>query len=205
MKKYFCLLLVVLSLSLTACTPTSKSDSTSESEETITAFYAFLSGKLTALDKDGSTISIEKYLQDNSQNTISQYAIYDMNGDEVPELIIKTRKELSIFWLKENVLTLWHNNTSSATPLNNKAILSTRIGDAPQHIDYVYIILDYQGNEFYKIEFSEYAPYTYQNFSYPEIFLINNIEVNKDIYDSIKSNITSLSSDKISWKAIQSN
>ena len=198
MKKQVCLLLVVLLLSLTACKQPNENGEANKSEEAITAFDAFLSGKRTALHKDGSTISIEEYLE----SATGEYAIYDMNDDDVPELLIKTEHELSIFWLKENVLVLWHNNNAYAKPLNNMAILSTRTGTAPQHTDYVYLILDYQGNESYKLAFSEYAPTEYQDVSYPAKYLINGSEVSKEVYDSTTSSITGLSDDKILWKPL---
>lgn len=179
----------------------------SESIAADTLYNKFLSKKINALDKNGNTITLDEYFNDESKNTYHQYAIYDMNGDDIPELIIRTVKGLDIFWIKNDKVTLWYQGTNYAKPLNNKAILYERPGGAPKHTDYQYIVLDYTGEEVLKISFSEYYggddPSLLEHFDSSELYLINQQEVTKAIYEDLcKTPILSIADDAIEWKDI---
>lgn len=128
-----------------------------------------------------------------------KYAIYDMNGDAIPELIIRTRITLDIYWIYDNELIPWHFNVHYAKPLNNMALLYERAGGAPEHTDYMYIVLGYQGEELYCIEFSKYANET-QDPEYDYKYFINNTEVTKDTFNSLSELLLSIGDDKIEWK-----
>lgn len=179
----------------------------SESIAADTLYNKFLSKKINALDKNGNTITLDEYFNDESENTYRQYAIYDMNGDDIPELIIRTVKGLNIFWIKNDKVTLWYQGTNYAKPLNNKAILYERPGGAPVHTDYQYIVLDYTGEEVLKISFSEYYggddPLFSEHFGSNEVYLINEQQVSKTIYENLcKTPILSIADDAIEWKDI---
>lgn len=188
---------------LTACKQPSWSVYESSNSNTFDAlFNDFLSGEKNAVDKDGNIISLEKYLNDNSEGTNNQYAIYDMNGDDVPELIIKTADGLDVFWIKNDKVTLWYQGTNYTKPLNNMALLSERKGAAPEHVDYIYLILGYRGEEIFKMEFSKYSASELQGVQYDEKYLINNIEVNEQIYNSLTEPLLAVNDDKIIWKEL---
>ena len=179
----------------------------SESIATDTLYNKFLSKKINALDKNGNTITLDEYFNDESKNTYHQYAIYDMNGDDIPELIIRTVKGLDIFWIKNDKVTLWYQGTNYSKPLNNRAILYERSGGAPDNTIYQYIILDYTGEEVLKISFSEYYggddPSLLEHFDSSELYLINQQEVTKTIYENLcKTPILSIADDAIEWKDI---
>lgn len=215
MKKISILfMLLFLIFMLTACKQSERTFSdniiekpSSESIATDTLYNKFLSKKINALDKNGNTITLDEYFNDESKNTYHQYAIYDMNGDDIPELIIRTVKGLDIFWIKNDKVTLWYQGTNYAKPLNNKAILYERPGGAPKHTDYQYIVLDYTGEEVLKISFSEYYggddPSLLEHFDSSELYLINQQEVTKAIYEDLcKTPILSIADDAIEWKDI---
>ncbi len=164
----------------------------------------FLSGQIAAVDKEGyltekgGTISMDYY---SDPDSVRKYAIYDMNGDEIPELIIKSRISLDIFWIYNNELTLWHSDVSYAKPLNNMALLYERPGGAPEHTQYMYIVLGYQGEELYKIDFAEYYNWNVDGVDYGAKYFIDNTEVTKRIYDSLSERFLNIGDDKIEWKS----
>lgn len=174
----------------------------SESIAADTLYNKFLSKKINAVDKNGGAITLESYLDDLPENAWRKYAIYDMNGDSIPELIIKTGRSFDIFWIKNDKVTLWYQGTNYTKPLNNMALLSEREGAAPEHIDYIYYVLGYQGEEVLKIEFSKYSASELQGIQYDEEYLINNTEVTEQIYNSFTEPLLTVSDDKITWKEL---
>lgn len=154
----------------------------------------FLSGKTEAIDKEGYNRNISYYCEG-----IQKYAFYDMNGDAVPELIVKSRISLDIFWINNHELALWHSDSAYARPLNNMALLYERAGGAPEHTDYMYTVLGYHGEELYKTAFSEYAT-EIQGVQYGNRYFIDDIEVTKETYDSQSEQFLKIGDDKIEWK-----
>ena len=175
----------------------------SESIAADTLYNKFLSKKINALDKNDNTITPDEYFNNESKNTYHQYAIYDMNGDDIPELIIKTVKGLDIFWIKNDKVTLWYQGTNYTKPLNNMALLSERKGAAPEHADYIFILLGYQGNEIFRMEFSEYSPAETYGVQYTQKYYINNTETTKEVYDVITQPLLTESDNKIVWNELK--
>ena len=155
----------------------------------------FLSGQIDAIDKDGYRRSIDSY------EDIQKYAVYDMNGDAVPELIIRSRISLDIFWINNNELTLWRTDFAYTRPLNNMALLYERAGSGPEHTDYSYTVLGYQGEELYKIDFSEYSNWEEHGVQYVNEYFVDGAKVTKEIYDSQSEQFLNISDDKIKWQS----
>lgn len=164
-------------------------------------YDSFLSGQIDAIDKDGVRRNIDYYLRSNSSGDVQEYAVYDMNGDAIPELIIKSRISLDIFWIYNNELTLWHSDTAYARPLNNMALLYERAGGGPEHTDYMYTVLGYQGEELYKINFSEYSNCEVNSIQYDNKYFIDDTEVTKESYESLSEQYLNIGDDKIEWKS----
>lgn len=186
-----------------ASTNNTEAKKTLSSEGVLLIFERFLDGKAEATNKSGNKTNIQDYLRSD----YNKYAVYDMNGDAVDELILKTGNGLTIFWVTEQGLTVWYNGTVYAKPLNNRTILYERPGGAPVHTDYQYIILDYTGEELLKISFSEYYggddPLFFQHFGSNELYLINEQQVSKTIYENLcKTPILSIADDAIEWQDI---
>ncbi|MGN0492673.1 MAG: hypothetical protein ACI4F7_03410 [Acutalibacteraceae bacterium] len=154
-------------------------------------FNSFITGKTDALDKQGNLLKLKSLLNGNT----AEYAFYDMNGDERPELLIKSNSALTVFWIENNCVTLWREDTCYSKPLNNSAILSQRHGGAPEHTDYSYSVLGYKGDELYRIEFSEYAESGQNGNKY----FINGTEVSESVYDSLTAPLLNIGDNKINW------
>ena len=164
-----------------------------------TMYHEFLSNEETAIDKNGNTITIAQYRGNHPEN--NQYAIYDMNGDDIPELLIKTATTLDIFWIKDAKVTLWHQSSNYTEPLNTMALLEEKKGAAPEHTDYRYSVLSYQGEEIFAIAFSEYSATEFQGTYFSEKYFINNTEVTQEVYQSLAEPLLAIGTDKIQWKA----
>ena len=159
----------------------------------------FLKGQISATNKDGEKVSIQNYLRGD----YNKYALYDMSGDAVPELIIKTGEGLTIFSVKEQALTVWYHGTIYEKPLNNRAIFYERPGGAPENTIYQYIVLDHNGEELQRTAFAEYYGYIEPGFAdlfgSNEAYFINGEQVSKTAYEDLYKSFN-LSDDAIVWK-----
>lgn len=206
MKKWMSLLLAgALLLSLTACKKQDVSDSTPTDTQTQTpeiipdaeALYKdFLADKLQATDPSGKAVFVSKYGVGDAQG---KYAIYDMNGDAAPELIIKTPWYFDIYTVKDGAVALWHQNAAYCEVLNTGAILYERHGGGPTNVVYQYILLDAGGKEAYKLEFAEYIP----DENGEHIYFIKGEQVEKSAYDAITGEILRTGQDQIPWKNLK--
>jgi hypothetical protein len=152
----------------------------------------FLKGEISATDKDGRKVSIQDYIRGD----YNKYALYDMSGDAVPELIIRTGNGLTIFSIKEQELTVWYEGTVYEKPLNNRAIFYERPGGAPEHTTYQYIVLDHNGEELQRTSFVE-------SYGDNAEYFINGERVSKTDYEDLYKSFD-LSDDGIVWKDIPS-
>ncbi len=189
MKKLLAIVLfLTLTLELCACTSVAPDDKE--------PYTDFLSGKLPFINDKGE----ETYITDfNFFGEETAYALYDMNGDSNPELLVNMSPELHIFTLADNMVKLWRSDTAySSRPLNNGAILYERHGGGPEHINYIYYVPDFYGNTKYEISFS----YWESDGENPEWYDINGEEVSKEAYDAVTKPILLIGDNKIEWKLI---
>ncbi len=159
-------------------------------------FNDFILGNQMAEDFDGQKSNITQYTNDQD----FKYAFFDMNGDTVPELIVSSEKALSIFWIKENSLCLWHQTTSTTTLRNDGTLLLVREGAAPPHTDYIYTVLGYNGIEKYTLAFSEYSSANINGQTFSQKYFVNDCEVSKEVFEAVTLNILNLSDDEIQWQ-----
>lgn len=131
--------------------PETSDDVSSANNDALAAYDNFLAGSINAQDlkheiSDGvvtiKDISLEPDLK-------TYYALFDMNGDGIPELHLRpiTGGSYAIFTYFDGQITLWHDGPDYESPLNNGAILYERDGAAPTHINYYYLVLDSDGNK----------------------------------------------------------
>ncbi len=170
--------------------PSDATESTESSDVTDSITEKFLKGEISATNKDGRKVSIQDYLRGD----YNKYALYDMSGDAIPELILKTGEGLVILAENEQGLTVWYQGTIYENPLDNRAIFYERPGGAPEHTTYQYIVLDHNGEELQRTTFSEYYG---DNAEY----LINGEKASKTAYEDLYKSFD-LSDDAIVWKDI---
>lgn len=187
----------------------SKSNDSPASEEALAAYKKFLAGSINAQDlkqeiSDGvvkiKDISLEPDFK-------TYYALFDMNGDGIPELHLRpvVGGSYLIFTYLDGQIVLWHSGPDYESPLNNGAILYERDGAAPTHINYYYLVLDSNGNETSKVNFSKYHSVDEsgktESADY-DVFMMEDKEVSEEEWNSLTKDYLSNSSDLIVWKEI---
>lgn len=187
----------------------SKSNESPASEEALAAYKKFLAGSMNAQDlkqeiSDGvvkiKDISLEPDFK-------TYYALFDMNGDGIPELHLRpvVGGSYLIFTYLDGQIVLWHSGPDYESPLNNGAILYERDGAAPTHINYYYLVLDSNGNETSKVNFSKYHSVDdsgkTESAEY-DVFMMEDKEVSEEEWNSLTKDYLSNSSDLIVWKEI---
>jgi hypothetical protein len=187
----------------------SKSNESPGYEEALAAYKKFLAGSMNAQDlkqqiSDGvvkiKDISLEPDFK-------TYYALFDMNGDGIPELHLRpvVGGSYLIFTYLDGQIVLWHSGPDYESPLNNGAILYERDGAAPTHINYYYLVLDSNGNETSKVNFSKYHSVDEsgktESADY-DVFMMEDKEVSEEEWNSLTKDYLSNSSDLIVWKEI---
>jgi|GEM_PF-1888851 len=89
------------------------------------------------------------------------YALYDMNGDGIPELhLTGFNGYLALTYYNNELISWFHGGTSGSShsyyPTESGNVLYIRPGAAPPHITYQYLILNYFGREIERIYFAKY-------------------------------------------------
>ncbi|MBE5993874.1 MAG: hypothetical protein E7247_15985 [Paenibacillaceae bacterium] len=192
-----------------AAEPSAKSNDSPAFEEALAAYKKFLAGSMNAQDlkqeiSDGvvkiKDISLEPDFK-------TYYALFDMNGDGIPELHLRpvVGGSYLIFTYLDGQIVLWHSGPDYESPLNNGAILYERDGAAPTHINYYYLVLDSNGNETSKVNFSKYHSVDdsgkTESAEY-DVFMMEDKEVSEEEWNSLTKDYLSNSSDLIVWKEI---
>lgn len=117
----------------------------------------------------------------------TSYAYFDSNGDKIPELHVKTGKHYNIFTIRDNKIVEW--KILSPNPpyyaLNNGALLCRRFGAGPKEDTYKYIILDYLGNEIYRLSFSKYDQNKNEIYDDDDEYLFDEINVTKGQWEAL--------------------
>ncbi len=226
MKKIICLVLSALMLfTLCACNNTSqkrennssqstptrapKEESTNTSVEEI--YNDFLAGKITV--KHGSEYVTINEFTNNSSGT-PQYALFDRNGDKVPELCIDNGYFITTFWVSDSKLAVWREESYKMQILSNGNALQQGNGGVPNHFNYNYITYSYTGDIVCEVYLShypkndievlkdEYYMNVYVNDGVPSE-AIDGIEISKEQYEKRTQEILSISKADIDWKTIE--
>lgn len=174
--------------------------------DAIAAYNDFLAGTINAKDlkheiSDGVVTMKDISLEPDFK---TYHAFFDMNGDGIPELHLRpiVGGGYAIFTYLDGQIVLWHNGPDYESPLNNGAILYERDGAAPTHINYYYLVLDPDGNEISKVNFSKYHSIDKSNMTESadyDVFMFEDKEVSEEEWNSLTGEYLSNSSDLIIW------
>ena len=184
------------------------SDESPAYHDAAAAYNKYLAGNIDAQDlkkeiSDGAVniqdISLEPDLK-------TYYALFDMNGDGIPELHLRPIEggRYVIFTYLDGQIVLWHDGPDYESPLDNGSILYERSGAAPTHINYYYLVLDSDGNEISKADFSKYhsVDKSLSESSDYDVFMFDDKEVSEDEWNSLTNEYLSNSSDLIIWNEL---
>ena len=168
---------------------------TNDLDHALELYNEFLMGERTAKPKKGDyEISINDIFFGNEWNEWNKYAMFDMNGDGIPELHIRSVSFYEIFTYKEEALISWSGFMSRSAPLNNGAVLTVRHGGANSTTTYFYQEFDFNGNERMRVDFDSAE----SNEGIP-VYFFENTEVSKKEWDALTEKYLSIGSDKIEW------
>lgn len=204
-KTLYLLLSTVFLFALNACGQNSTS-TPETTDDALAAYDNFLAGSINAQDLkheiSEGVITIKDISLKPDLNTY--YALFDMNGDGIPELHLRpiAGGSYAIFTYIDGQVVLWHDGPDYESPLNNGAILYERHGAAPTHINYYYLVLDSDGSEISKVYFSKYHSIDESGSTESDdydVFMLEDKEVPEDEWNSLTNEYLSNSSDLIIW------
>ena len=169
-------------------------------EKVLLLYEEFLNGEINAKN-DNISININDIFRfdDVERSKYNQYAFFDMNADGLPELHVRSIGSYDIFTYQDGNIILWHSDVPYSYPLNNGAVLYTRYGGAPSHIDYAYTLFDFYGKEIFKIYFSVYDSTNESNYDENALFIFDDVELSKENWDLLTERYFSEKSDLIEW------
>lgn len=109
---------------------TANPDKSDAYNEALAAYNDFLCGKITARVNEDGALHITNQLTMNNEVGIGDFGLYDINGDEIPEL--HTRGMIyRVFSYANNEVVQWDAISGSKTQvLENGALLLSRVSDS---------------------------------------------------------------------------
>ena len=189
--------------------PQTSDDESSANNDALAAYNNFLAGSINAQDlkheiSDGVVTIKDISLKPDLK---TYYALFDMNGDGISELHLRpiVGGSYAIFTYLDGQIVLWHDGPDYEAPLNNGAILYERDGAAPTHINYYYLVLDSDGKEISKVNFSKYHSADESGLTESadyDVFMVEDKEVSEDEWNSLTNEYLSHSSDLIIWNEL---
>lgn len=212
MRNLYLILALIFLFALSACEENSANTQTTNKDAALVAYDNFLAGSIKAQDlkheiSDGVVTIKDISLEPDFK---TYYAIFDMNGDGIPELHLRpvVGGSYAVFTYLDGQVVLWHDGPDYESPLNNGAILYERNGAAPTHINYYYLVLDSHGNEISKVYFAKYHSVNESNQTEStdyDVFMFEDKEVSQDEWNSLTSKYLTNSSGLIIWNELKSN
>ena len=175
-----------------------------QSAAAVSAYEAFLQGDADAEDpKHDLSESGTANIKDLFLGTNTLHALFDMNGDGIPELHLRPTAGggYEIFTYRDGQVVLWHADVDYCSPLNNGALLYERPGGAPPHTNYMYITLDSNGNEIARAKFSKYDVVDESGLKVGARYIYEDNDVSKETWDALTKKFLSAKSDLIKWLA----
>lgn len=183
----------------------SRIDNDQSDNSYIDVYSEFLQGKRTArlTEKDEAQGMEEMTLwdcgyRDDTYSNFS-YALFDMNGDSIPELHVRGAVLYAIFTYYDNELLLWHSTSLYRVPTDDGALLFYRLGGAPPHLKYGYEVLDFWGNVQLSIEFIKGDIDMNDIYDERDDYFFCGVEVTKEQWDALTERYLSATSNKIEW------
>lgn len=133
------------------------------------------------------------------------YASFDMNGDTIPELHLKSPRFYLILTAANEGLTVWHEDSVYTQPLNNRAILYERSGGGPEHISYQYSVLDFYGEVLLEISFEKYSPNDDGIYQENSDYFFEGLKLSKKDWDALTKKYLAIGCDQIKWYEYDAN
>jgi len=166
-------------------------------------YLDFISSKTKGLNREGTEIDFSNYIQKvlpvkSISDEFISYGFYDMNHDGIVEMSVVGNGVYAYFTIKDNVVTAWSKIQSIYTyPLENGNLMFERHGGAPDHTNYEYYELNFDGNIIKTTSFNEWHP-TAEDGGKEEYFFNDN-SVTKDEYSKLTKQYLDYEKAPIEW------
>jgi len=174
-------------------------------DKAIKAYKEFLNGdrNLGVFEWDPGVVydidSITTPKGEPNKHYHTQYAMFDSNGDDIPELHVKSARYYDIFTYINDDMAVWQGMDRYVTALENGLFLChTPYGGYNTE---QFFAVDYYGEKTMEMVFSRGPDYLspFSDIGGYEItvYLVNNIDVPKEIYDALREPYDSI--EEIDW------
>ena len=181
MKKVI-LCIVILLICTTGCSvniDTTDNDKSNMMQNCFNLYYEFLIGEISSSVNGNEDSIIDIYDIFHVEENYNKYTFFDSNHNGVPELHLSSMRDYRILECIDDELVLIYSGSGYETLLNNGALLYTRRGGGPEHIDYIYKELDYD-NSICQITFSKYNT---NNDDEDDLYIFDDEEISKKEFD----------------------
>lgn len=153
----------------------------------------FMDGSINATDQNGQTITADQYISEAIPAYDGEYALYDVTGDGVVELCVKTASSFDIFTIRDEALTLWHSHDPQYILLNNGALRYSHIDPLTGDLTGEYVVLAADGSV---------ASATKYTASPVNGYTVNGKAMDKIAYDAATGSFLAIGNDKITWTTL---
>ncbi len=204
MLKRIYLILGIILLGLLSVTSCALGEGTADSQQqyldqVLKIYGEFLQGKIEA--KGTAKIPVENFKVTqifSEDENLSWFTVYDINGDHVPELHLKTMRSYYILRYAEGQLIVQYEGSGYDELRNDGSLLTTILGSAPTHINYVYKSFseDWAATE---IEFEQYDSNEDGLYDERDLYIYDGSVIGKEEYDALTENIVSEQQNLILW------
>ena len=158
-------------------------------------FDKFIEGTVTATDQQGGSISVD-LLKDQAIPLFGgEYIFFDVTGDKIPELCVRTAQHLTLFTRNDDHLHCLRELPATTTLLNDGAILLVRSDAVLGTSEHTYVKLNKQGQDEQTITFS--ADPVGNQYTY------NGKTVTKEEYETATKDILASKIDQSEWTPLE--
>jgi hypothetical protein len=184
----------------------SKKSINNNSEESLVylalfAYNNFLTGEVDARDEGMDNMKLSMYdifrFDDENDKEHNKYAFFDMNGDSIPELLLRSVGPCYVLTFKNNELVVWNDSWSHTKILNSGNQLNEHKGASC--LAYIYTFFNFDGSEKCSIEFSILGDAINGEYGEDCTYVFDEVEVEKSIWEQLTKKYLNESDDKIDW------
>ncbi|WP_167956840.1 hypothetical protein [Anaerosporobacter faecicola] len=156
-----------------------------EVEKATKAYNEFLDNKISVGKIDMNFITIPTGEPNSHYGT--KYALFDSNGDEIPELHICSARYYYVLTYINEKLTIFKNLSPNPQyyALKNGAFISHLFGGGPLSDSYCYYIFDYMGNIVWTVNFSKYDKNQNGVYDKNDEYMFDGVKVSKKIWGAL--------------------
>ena len=174
-------------------------------EQAMDGYSRVLMGEGTISCSQGEITAQELFNreEDGSLSDWNQYAFFDMNGDNIPELHLYCGN--NGYWIitwRDGEAAAWYQGTAYSYPLSNRAVGYLRHGAAPTRLTYQYQVLDFWGEEQFHVTFEKADIDENGIYDQHDDYFVEKEKVTMEEWEAITFPYLSVPSAELDWKPV---